>query len=122
MTLNEAKTKFEEGKIVWSADQYYQWARYKKTGQLTPWPFSLAPSGEKFIVMCSGGEKQEAMPFSSMYRTQELAVGAWFDCVKDMGHRIEKPVVYWREEPMLEKVPGGWVVYSRLVVSTEIEQ
>ena len=122
--LRAAKEKFEAGKIVWSDDQYHRWAKFEKCndafGNTKPWPFSLAPTGEKFITMCSGGEKQEGEKFPDAYLTQELAVEAWLKCVSNMGSLIEKPVVYWREEPILERITGGWIVYSRLIVSTEV--
>lgn len=117
MTLTEAKDRFEKGKDIWSADQYRRWAQYLKTGQGDPWPMFLAPTGELFRVMCSGGEKQEGAPFPSYYDSENAAVEAWSRCVSDLGYRMEKPVVYWRSEPELAKVPRGYVVYSRLCVS-----
>lgn len=119
MTLDEAKTEFEKGRTVCSADEFIKWANHNKTGLGNKWPMRLAPTGEPFTVMCSGGEKKEGELFPATYPTKELAVEAWLKSVSSMGDRIEKPIVYWRKEPSLEKVTGGWVVYSRLVVSNK---
>lgn len=112
MTLSEAKSRFEQGKSVWSALDFGQWATGKHR------PYSIAPTGEKFIVMSSSGEKPEGEEFSKYYETEEWAILAWLSAVSGMAWQLEKPTVYWRIEPEVEKIPDkGYVVYSRLVVS-----
>jgi hypothetical protein len=102
------------------------------------WPFRLAPTGEEFVAMTSGGIKPEGEVMPLWCSTQSDAIAKWFvEMVSALVAGIEVGApprsLYWREMPQLVErpkpdprfpqvdddtwKPWQWVVYSRLLFS-----
>jgi hypothetical protein len=79
---------------------------------------ALAPTGEPYIVICSGGEKKEGGCPPLLCRDKETAIRLWHEAILIYGFGRRWQNLYWREKPHIETVYGDWYyVYSRLLIS-----
>jgi hypothetical protein len=68
---------------------------------------SIAPTGEAYAEICTGGEKRENDPILGMCESPEAAVADWLACVRDHARRHGANVgatLYWRVMPELHEV------------------
>jgi hypothetical protein len=80
----------------------------------------LAPTGEPFLSLCSGGFKEEGKFCPCLCLDAETAIRSWRLALFE--YAAQKPgILYWRHEPELVEEEGDgshkfWV-YSRLLIS-----
>ena len=102
-------------------------------------PYHICQTGDSYVVLCSGGLKDEGKPCPAYYSTPDLAIKAWLDAFNNYSKGL-KGVLYWRVRPEIMKdevIPANaidwpkgavvastvmwYVVYSRLVISDKEE-
>lgn len=88
----------------------------------------LAPTGEPYVAICSGGIKPEGKPLKS-FPAKEDAINSWIDSVFDYMRGKSDATLYWRERPQIDwngkslylinYIPNeGYAVYSRFLISS----
>jgi hypothetical protein len=97
---------------------------------------ALSATGEEFIVILSGGMKEEGDPLPIICSSPEIAIRMWLDAVLKYAES-KHGTLYWRIPPELESVTyvsenysqlpedtrdawakhTYWVVYSRFLIS-----
>lgn len=99
------------------------------------WPFKVkmglpgpyAQTGEKYRIMCSGGQKLEDEPLPFWTANKDVAVDSWYQEVMKyaLPHIKNKSTLYWRDSPFIETVTPEdipfYAVYSRFLISSEPE-
>jgi hypothetical protein len=99
----------------------------------------VAPTGEPYVIITSGGQKEEGEAFPAVCRDEETAVRLWLEAVHAYAKpllayhlRDGKPRLYWRTYPEMKRFhmtiaderqthreAGVWyTVYSRLLISS----
>lgn len=89
---------------------------------------AFSQTGEKYVVIVSGGLKAEGVRCPILCSTEELAIKFWLDAFNE--YTTDKAgTIYWRVRPELgswkirqadiEGIPDDlvYVVYSRLLIS-----
>ena len=90
------------------------------------WPVmgnsSVAPSGEKYLSVCSSGIKPEGYS-SKSFGSEDEAVEKYLAVAKPLvtEYGCKDPVLFWRHLPELCEQDGMYRVYSRFVVSPKYE-
>lgn len=92
-----------------------------KMGLPGPW----AQTGEKYHIVCSGGEALEGEPLPFWCANKDRAIDSWFK--EAMDYAIGKTgTLYWRDSPFIETViPEDipfYAVYSRFLISNQAEE
>lgn len=70
--------------------------------------FSLAPTGERYVIVTSGGVKSESEPITVMFSNADRAWRWWYYAVLDYAETIAPEVdwpnlhLYWRMKPEFE--------------------
>jgi len=92
---------------------------------------ATAPTGEKYVAICSGGEKEEGKTFPCYCTSPTIAIELCAYAANKYAASVSGNVLYWRERPMLETVifrkpviipqlPAEemriWIVYSRMLI------
>ena len=103
MTLDEARAELESRFIVADVGNNY-WAA----------------TGEPYVVIVSGGIKEEGCPVVCLCSSEAHAIRLWRDAVNEYA-KEKSGVLYWRTPPQLERRKIArdffYVVYSRLLIS-----
>jgi hypothetical protein len=101
----------------------------------------IAPTGEPYVVICSGGMKEEGQHTPALCSSAELAVKLWFEAAMEYARSIAvlgRYTLYWRIVPELNNysilpatsaewskeqrdamISTVWMVYSRLLISAQ---
>lgn len=98
-------------------------------------PNWIAPTGDPYIALCSGGVKEEGKTFPCLCQTSDDAIRLWRLVFREYAEG-KTGVVYWREFPQVDAVDfsfyydkltekekrtwadlPAWSVYARLVIS-----
>ncbi len=96
----------------------------------------LAPTGEPFITIASGGEKPDGEIYPVLCATREVAVQTWYDAVlRHAEGKGKRPILYWRERPEIivyhitmadergthRLTANRYTVRSRLVIGKKVK-
>lgn len=87
-------------------------------------PSNLAPTGEEYLSLCSGGFKPEGVVVPCMCVNKDIAIGTWRAALFEYA-RVTPGILYWRTEPELCEEDEldethRFYVYSRLLISNKI--
>jgi hypothetical protein len=81
---------------------------------------SLAETGEEYIVIASGGIKEQGKCFPALCNTVEGAVRLWLSTALEYA-KGKEGTIYWRHLPMVDAIEHNgdiwFAVYSRLLIS-----
>lgn len=78
--------------------------------------YSRAPTGERYLILTSGGLKSEGVSLPAMWhRDEAAAVDAWLAHAMALA-TSPQAVLMWRMRPELRCERNRYAVYSRLAV------
>ena len=79
-----------------------------------------AATGEPYVVIVSGGVKEEGCPVVCWCSSEDHAIRLWRDAINEYA-KEKSGVLYWRTPPQLDRRKIArdyfYVVYSRLLIS-----
>ncbi len=84
---------------------------------------SRAPTGEKYLTICSGGVREQGESSRAFFTSDEDAISAWLCAVWDEAERVgkgEKLALYWREKPAINR--AEFVAIDQVALMNDPEQ
>lgn len=98
MTLDEARKEFESGFTVWPEVGNY----------------SIAPTGEPYVEICSGGYKPEGHPCLAVGTSEQSAVYLWLIAAEQYA-KGKSGTLYWRSLPEVD----SYTYYSEGIFASD---